>query len=160
MVAKMASALRAVLFAVAFGATVGPLACRQLVGIGDAPPMGDGGARRDAAIASEGGPGDAAIDGIAYPMKTCAACAATNCGSQSAACAADSVCNPRETCLARCEGAPACRSQCFVHTPVGLTAPLVAALDVCLASNCDTVCNLPTCGDVASEISPPDAAAT
>ena len=114
-------------------------ACRQIVGIQD-------------------GVGDPTrACGLPYGTNECAECAATSCCNESAACSADPACAPYESCLESCKGDPACRSRCVVDFPSGTAAP-VASLSACLASKCETECNL-ACGGLASSETPPDAAA-
>ncbi len=117
-------------------------ACRQIAGIEDSP-LGD----------------PTSACGLPYGTGTCASCVATNCCSESTACAGDQnpVCLAYESCLGNCKGAPACRSHCSIDHPVG-TANDVSALSACLAARCEKECGL-TCGALAPSVSPPDAAA-
>jgi|HubBroStandDraft_6_1064221.scaffolds.fasta_scaffold143327_2 hypothetical protein len=116
-------------------------ACRQLVGVGDDPAQ-------DLVTSA---------CGLPYGTNGCASCVDTSCCAESTTCAADPVCAAYAACLGRCDGDPACRSQCTIDNPTG-TASDVSALSACLASRCETACNLP-CGALADLLSPPDAAA-
>jgi hypothetical protein len=129
----------------AFGAVlVGPLACRQIVGIGSSPET-------DLTTS---------VCGLPYGTNTCAACAQAHCCAESSACAADPLfCAPYESCLGACGGDPACRSRCTIDNPVPTdNAAPVSALSACLASNCESACGL-TCGGFAGYLSEPDASA-
>jgi hypothetical protein len=109
--------------------------CRQIVGIQD-------------------GVGDPTrACGLPYGTNECAECAAMSCCNESAACSADPACSPFESCLENCKGDPACRSRCVIDFPSGTAAP-VASLSACLASKCETECNL-GCGGLASSEAPP-----
>jgi hypothetical protein len=123
-------------------ATVGVVACRQLVGITD-DPLTD--------LTSK-------VCGLPYGTSACASCVQASCCAESTACAADPACVAYETCLGKCNGDPGCRSQCIADNPVG-TSSDVSALSACLASNCETACGL-TCGAVAGYIAPPEAGAS
>jgi hypothetical protein len=127
------------LFVLALAVTASAVACRQLVGITDNPPMG---------------PGETC--GLADAGSACGECTITFCCSESTACTASAACAPYEACLSTCDGHPRCRAQCALENPVGTTSE-VAALDTCLASHCESACGL-SCGGIASVLSPPDAA--
>jgi hypothetical protein len=116
------------------------VACRQLVGITDNPP--------EDLVTS--------ICGLPYGTNTCASCVSASCCTESTACASDPTCAAYEGCLGKCNGDPKCRSQCTIDNPVG-TASDVSALSACLASKCESPCDL-ECGGVADLISEPDAA--
>jgi hypothetical protein len=116
--------------------------CRQVVGITDSAP------ERLTATAC----------GMPYGTTTCAACASANCCAQSSACAADATCSEYESCLGSCSGDPACRSECTIDHPVGTEASDVSAVNACLATKCETACELP-CGGVAAYIAEPGNAA-
>jgi hypothetical protein len=122
----------------ALAVTAGAVACRQIVGISGNPPGALG-----------------PVCGLTYPANACAECVSASCCSESTSCAASSVCAPRETCLAGCDGDLACRGRCIIENPVG-TTPETPAIDACLASNCQSACNLPPCGGLGSLLSPPD----
>ncbi len=119
---------------------LGAVACRQVAGIQDSPPQD---------LAS-------GVCGLAYGTSACAFCVSTNCCPESTACAADRACSDYENCLGTCKGDPKCRSQCTFDHLVG-TASDVSSLSACLASKCETACDL-TCGGIADIFSPPDAA--
>lgn len=105
------------------------------------------------------------LDGDASPTLTfgssaCAACAATSCSAESNACANDPMfCAPYEDCLGKCNGDPACRSQCTIDNALPASgSPAVSKLSACLAAHCETECGL-SCGSFAANLSEPDAAA-
>ncbi|MGO9833906.1 MAG: hypothetical protein ACLP1X_06805 [Polyangiaceae bacterium] len=115
------------------------VACRQLVGITDNPP--------EDLVTS--------ICGLPYGTNACASCVNTNCCAESTTCSTNPACSTYETCLGKCSGDPACRSQCTAY-PVS-TASDVSALSACLASKCEAACGL-TCGGIADLISEPPSA--
>ena len=137
----MGPGLRRAVFATATLAVV--VACRQLVGIGDSPPMGavvDSGA-------AEGGP-DAGGCGIVYAGTQCEACLESNCCPQATVCAGDTACTGLEGCLGACDGGdPACRAKCVDEHRIG-PDPFETQLAACLAANCVAPCGLP-CGGLA-----------
>ena len=126
-------------------------ACRQLVGIGDAPPMGAGSVDSGTADA---GP-DAPVCGIAYAPASCEACLASSCCSEETACSGSAACSALEGCMGPCAGDPACRARCVQTYRAGndLKTP---AFESCLVRSCATPCGL-ECGGVA-EGANPDAA--
>lgn len=129
--------------ALAVGAVV---ACRQLVGIGDDPPM-------DPPDAS---PGPAC--GLAFDdAGACQACMQSSCCTQASACADSGGCTTVETCVGDCNGDPTCRSRCTLDNGVAAD-PAIAPLDACLAAQCSGPCGL-QCG-AATEFIPPTAAAS
>ena len=132
---------RRALFTVATLAVV--VACRQLVGIGDAPPMG---ALVDSGPAEEGS--DAGGCGIAYAGASCEACLESNCCPEATACAGHTACNGLEVCLGACDGGdPACRAQCVAGHRLG-PDPFETQLAACLARSCAAPCGIP-CGPFA-----------
>ncbi len=110
----------------------------------------------------DGGGADGATDAgtLTLGSSACMACAATSCGTESTACANDpTVCTPYENCLGRCNGDPACRSQCTIANELPLGgSQAVSELSACLVSHCETKCGL-QCGSFAANLSEPDAAA-
>jgi hypothetical protein len=118
----------------AIGALAAALSCRQILGI----------------------PDSTSACGLPYGTTGCAACAQTNCCSESKACEADPVCSAFEACTGNCNGDPVCRSRCALDNSVGAASD-VSALSVCLASKCVTECAL-TCGALPFN-GDPDAAA-
>jgi hypothetical protein len=119
-------------------------ACRQLVGIGDAPPIGSGDA--------------GAVCGIAYSGGDCEACLESRCCALASACAHRASCNVLQTCLGECQGDPTCRSRCTFEN-VGSPDPAEAQLSACLAAQCSAPCGL-ACGGGAAALVGPDAAAS
>ncbi len=121
-------------------------ACRQLVGIDDAPPT---------ALDLDGSP-EAGACGVAYGGE-CGACLTASCCNEATACADDPECSAFESCLAACAaGDDACRAQCSVRHPIGLSTA-AAELQACLVSHCMARCDL-SCGSMAALFTPPDAA--
>jgi hypothetical protein len=119
----------------------GALACRQIAGITDSPPMD---------------PTTSAC-GLPYGSSACASCASRSCCGESSACATEAAaCGLYESCVGACNGDPTCRAQCEVDHPAG-TASTVSALSACLASYCADECGVP-CGGTAGLAVPPDAA--
>jgi hypothetical protein len=123
----------------ALAAITSIVACRQLVGITDNPP--------EDLVTS--------ICGLPYGTNMCASCANTNCCSESTTCAADPVCSAYEGCFGNCNGDPKCWAQCLTDFPV--SGADVTALSVCMATSCETQCNL-TCGAFSAVQVQPDAA--
>jgi len=118
-------------------------ACRQLVGIGDAPPTAPAGA--DAGTDAETG-----LPGIAYAGAQCEACLQSNCAAQAAACAAEPPCGVLEGCLGACDGGQVtCRARCLAAHRIGVD-PADIALSACLAGSCAPPCGL-TCGAFGAE---------
>lgn len=125
-----------------FWVTWGTLSCGNLLGIPShegLAPLDDGGAKC----------------GIAF-ADSCRACAEAACCSEAALCAQSPACSALENCLSACNGNAACRSQCTVDKPVVTAAGIPAALESCLASNCEQACGLP-CGGLA-KLAGPDSA--
>lgn len=116
-------------------------ACRQIVGIGDDPPV--------ATVTDCGG--------LPY-AGACASCLSSNCCQQASACPADPSCKAYESCLGACKpGDAECLSRCTADaTPLGATAG-IASLETCLASQCRNECGL-QCGYAGAVEAPPDAA--
>jgi len=122
------------------------IACRQLVGIGDDPPM-------DAPDASP-----APVCGLAFDdAGACQACMESSCCTQASACADSGGCTTLEVCVGDCNGEPTCRSHCNLDHGI-LTDPAIAPLDACLAAQCSGACGA-VCGGLA-EFVPPTAAAS
>ncbi|MCL2447432.1 MAG: hypothetical protein FWD17_00640 [Polyangiaceae bacterium] len=119
------------------------------------------------------------IDPIAdVVLYDCRACASAQCAEQWSACMASTACQALEDCPAGCADA-ACRSACTTNDklsahadlatgmrmPIGPDVQLAAAVDVCVATNCQNECGPPgaggpgalSCGGL-SRIAPPDAA--
>ncbi len=121
---------------------VGPLACRQIVGIGSSPET-------DLTTT---------VCGLPYGTNTCASCAQANCCAESNVCAADSTsCRAHFQCLGACGiGDWQCRAQCRLDHPDG-TTDQYAPLTACVARNCEKECGL-TCGGL-DYFAPPSAAA-
>lgn len=119
---------------------VAAAACRQLVGIGDAPPT----------EASEAGP----ACGVSYAGSKCQACLEQHCCGNAQACATDMACNALEACLGSCApGNEGCRATCSRAHLLGPNEP-EDRLAACLAFNCSTYCGL-ACGGVAANFEPP-----
>src|SRR5271170_6303119 len=85
-------------------------ACRQLVGIGDAPPthVADASAESPDARAGAG-----SACGVAYAGAQCETCVETSCCTQATACANDPACSSLEACFGMCNGDPTCRAKCI-----------------------------------------------
>ena len=126
------------------------LACRQLVGIGDAPP---GGVAVDAALPETG---SAPACGLAYAGEACEACLGSQCCAEATACAGSPACAALQGCQGACQGDPTCRAQCVVQEGFG-TDVATPALDACLVTRCSGPCGL-LCGAV-TDVLPVDAAA-
>ncbi len=120
-------------------AIAGIAACRQIVGIQDDPS-------KDLT---------ATACGLPYGTTTCASCASASCCSESSTCAADPSCAPYASCFGKCDGDPKCWAQCQAQFPAA--GADVTALSVCMATNCESQCNL-TCGALAADPIEPDAA--
>lgn len=131
----------AVAIFIAVGMAGVALACRQIVGIGDAPPAD---------------PSSAC--GLPYGSASCGSCVAAHCCDPSSACAADPTCAAYASCLGSCDGDMACRSRCTLDHPVGRSAAF-SAISACVAASCDVECGL-GCGALGPVISTPDAAAS
>jgi hypothetical protein len=119
-------------------------ACRQLVGIGDQPPIDLADAavpKLDAAI--EAGP----LCGLAYSPRPCEACLESHCCAQATACSGSMACSGLETCLGGCGGDPTCRARCVDEHRIG-PDPLETSLAACLAASCAGFCGL-ACGGFA-----------
>jgi len=140
--ARIAAVLAALAFA---GAAV--VACRQLVGIGDAPPGASGGP----GDAAGGETGEAGLGcGITFAGASCEACITTSCCGQAIVCSGSTSCSVLASCLAACGGNPTCRSSC----PLGsgsLGDPATPALFACVAAECGAPCNLP-CGGLFTNV--------
>jgi hypothetical protein len=146
--------LRRAGFAIATIAAV--VACRQLVGIGDAPPMGADLVDSGAVDSGAGDTGaDAVESGIVYAGVACEACLESKCGEQAKLCAESPPCSTLEGCLGQCGGDPTCRARCFQTDRVG-SDPNAPAFEACMVRWCATPCGL-VCGGVA-EAANPDAA--
>ena len=126
------------LLAPALGALA--IACRQIVGITDNAPE---------ELTTD-------VCGLPYGTAACAACVHTSCCAESNSCAADPSCAAYQACFGPCNGDPACWSQCIIDHPA--TGADVSALSVCLASQCESACDL-TCGGFAGRPFPPSTAA-
>ncbi len=126
----------------AAGMAVAVLACRQLVGIGDDPPQGQGATSTDAG--AEGG--------FTYGQGACAACVTTSCDAQATACAGTPSCAALEGCMSGCGTDPTCRAQCGVDHGLGNDG-FTPAFEACLASSCADACGL-TCGGLAAVFPP------
>jgi hypothetical protein len=133
---------------VASGLVLVVVACRQLVGIGDEPPIDL--APTEASV--DAGPGT-----IVYAGAACEACLQGQCAMQAAACAADPQCDPLEQCQGDCDGGDVtCRAACVAAHRVAPNAHQIA-FSVCLAGPCAQQCGL-VCGGLASVIGDTDAA--
>jgi hypothetical protein len=149
----MGATQRRAIFATATLAVV--VACRQLVGIGDDPPMGPGTTvDSGAAEAGPDGPDEAGI-GVTYTGVACQACLESNCRAQAAACAESQPCSAFEQCVGLCAGAPACRAKCVQTVRVG-TDDATPVFESCVARSCEAPCGL-VCAGVA-EVATPDGA--
>ncbi len=134
-------------------------ACRQLVGIDDAPPTDLGAMEAGLEGGLEGG-ADAGACGIAY-SGGCGACVTANCCTQAKACSGEPACDAYASCLAGCAGGDeACRARCALDHPPGSSAT-TAELEACLAGPCaaPSKCDL-SCGSIVAVLAPPDDAAT
>jgi hypothetical protein len=122
------------------------LGCRQLVGIGDAPPQGP------ASLTEAGAEG-----GFTYGQGDCEACVADQCTAQALACARLPSCSALEECMSGCNGDATCRAQCGVDHGLGndMATP---AFEACLAGSCADACGL-TCGGLAAVFPPATATA-
>ncbi len=130
----------AVVVALGVGALlVGPIACRQIAGIGSSP-------QTDLATS---------VCGLPFGTPSCASCAMENCCTESTACAADPSCEPYGSCMGQCKGEPKCWAQCLLDHPT--EAPSASTLDACMEKSCETACGL-TCGAFAGAPLDPDAA--
>ena len=141
----MGTALRRAVFAVATVAVA--VACRQLVGIGDAPPMG---AAVDATAADSGAPeagSDGPACGIAYAPEACGSCLVSSCCPQATACAESAACSKLEGCLGACAGDTACRATCVSANRFGPDV-FETQLASCLAKSCAQPCGI-SCGGFA-----------
>jgi hypothetical protein len=135
--------LRRAVFATATLAVI--VACRQLVGIGDSPPMG---AVVDSGTKEAGT--DAGGCGIVYAGTQCEACLESQCCTQATACANGAACSGLEGCLGACDGGdPACRAQCVDGHRIGSDA-LETQLAACLAKRCAQPCSI-SCGGFAGD---------
>lgn len=130
-----------------FAVAASSVACGSILGI----PSHEQVAPEDA------GPSDAAVVscGIAF-SDPCRGCAEAKCCHEASTCATSPACSALEGCLGACRGDPACRSQCTIDNPIVSAAAIPAALDACLASNCEDACGL-TCGAL-SKVAEPSAA--
>ena len=91
---------------------------------------------------------DAATQGLTFPA-TCEACIAVHCCTDALACAMASGCKQIEECAATCvaggTAAQTCAEHCIAqdastaHLSAGQNA--AETLDLCLASNCSSVCS-------------------
>ena len=126
---------------------VAPLACRQLVGIGDDPPQGPPATSTDSG--AEGG--------FTYGQGDCATCVATSCAAQATACAGTPSCAALEGCLSAANGDPTKRAQCGVDHGLGYDGA-TPAFEACLAGACHDACGL-TCGGLAAVFPPATATA-
>ena len=131
----------------ATGFAVAVLACRQLVGIGDEPPQGQGATPADSG--AEGG--------FTYGQGDCATCVTTSCGPQAMACAETPSCAALEGCMSAASGDPTKRAQCGVDHGLGNDVA-TPAFEACLAGACETACGL-TCGGLAAVFPPATAPA-
>ncbi len=147
----MGTGLRRAVFAIATFAVAA--ACRQLVGIGDAPPTGSSGGLADSGVPEAGRDGPAC--GIEYAPETCGACLASSCCAQATTCSGSAACSALEGCLGPCAGEPTCRARCLQQHRAP-NDPAVPDLESCIVRACASACNL-TCGGVA-EAADPDAA--
>jgi hypothetical protein len=128
-------------------------ACRQLVGIGDAPPT----ALADAATAAEATAAEAGPRcGIAYEGTQCEACLETSCCDYATACSGDTSCSLLEGCYSSCQGDVTCRAGCTYGRLIGPN-PYEETFAACLVKSCAAPCGL-ECGG-AAEIFGVDAAA-
>jgi hypothetical protein len=121
------------------------VACRQLVGIGDSPPMALGTGE------SDGGQEAEAAIGVVYGSPACEACLDAQCSAQATACAESPACSVLESCLGACDGDVTCRARCtFEH----LTSdPVGPSLEACLFGSCAQPCAL-GCGSLAEGFGP------
>jgi hypothetical protein len=116
-------------------------ACRQLVGIGNQPPMDDAGP----------------ACGIGYSGASCEECLEQSCCTEAKACSGDMGCSALEGCIGSClsPGDPTCRAKCTSMVPsVDSTEYDFAA---CMVGSCARQCSI-SCGGLA-EMFGPDAAA-
>jgi hypothetical protein len=117
-------------------------ACRQLVGIGDGPPQGQGSTSTDAGAEA----------GFTYGQGDCATCVTTSCAPQATACAGTPSCAALEGCMSGCGTDATCRAQCGVDHGLGNDVA-TPAFEACLAGACGTACGL-TCGGLAAVFPP------
>ncbi|HTQ46428.1 MAG TPA: hypothetical protein VMI75_26915 [Polyangiaceae bacterium] len=121
------------------------VACRQLVGIGDEPPMSS----TDAGPVGGDGAADAGAScGIAYAGASCEKCLERACCDTARTCASGTACAALEGCLGACGGDPTCRARCVDEHRIG-PDPAEADFAACLAANCSTSCTLGGCGALA-----------
>jgi hypothetical protein len=132
-----------------FVVAASPVACGSILGIPSQEQLAP----------QDSGESDGAVArcGIAF-SDPCRTCAEAKCCNEASTCAAAPVCNALESCLAACRGEPACRSQCTIDYPVVAGAAIPAALDACLAFNCEDACEL-TCGALSKLAEPSSARA-
>jgi hypothetical protein len=123
-------------------------ACRQIVGIGDAPPGA--------------GPASPTCGGLEFPG-LCGQCIAAHCCDESERCHQYMSCDSYDACLAKCDGEDLqCSAQCTVDdvigTPLDLGAVSASDLRSCLGTWCASDCNLVGCEHLADYLAPPDQA--
>jgi hypothetical protein len=129
------------------------LACRQLVGIGDAPPQG-------ATSTGDGSTGgDAAPTVCGLPIAgACADCVNAWCCAAAVACSGDPACAAITGCYEQCNGDPSCLTSCLYDSPQQTQSDKYPPLRACQTAHCEAPCNL-NCGDVGYIYSPPEAGA-
>jgi len=111
------------------------VACRQLVGIGDAPP---GAGSVDAAVDSE--EAAATCGDFAWTAGACDSCMENACCAEATACRGDVTCGLAYGCMAACAGDDdVCRSGCF-HGGDGVMAALASCQATACSSDCDLQC--------------------
>jgi hypothetical protein len=134
----MRTRARGICLGVALAGIAGVLACRQLVGITDSPPMGDAG-------------------GFVYGgSAACDTCVASSCGSEATACSESAPCSAVEKCVGPCKGDPACRARCVDRNRVSITDRTLPLFESCVVRSCASPCGF-VCGGV-GELAPPEAA--
>lgn len=124
---RLRSAVRAGVFALLVAG------CRQIVGIGDAPP-------------SSGTPADAgsACGTTTFGSARCQSCMHTSCCAEAAACAAVDDCGKLADCLGACNPQDAaCTSGC--RSTFAGDGPEAASVQSCQAARCAASCSL-ACG--------------
>src|SRR5262245_20692918 len=106
------------------------LSCRQIAGVEERKP-----------VPAEATP---MAGSFAVATEGCAACAGRECGDAISACAGDDACVESYSCLLLCRGNDeGCRARCYTASrDAGLPA---IRLDVCLAHECATECEM-SCG--------------
>ena len=113
-------------------------ACRQIVGIGDAPP---GASSVDRGPSDEGGEASPGCGAFPWASGACAACMQSSCCAEGTACRGEAACGATFDCVAMCApGDEACRAGCVAQGDEA-----VAALAACQSASCSGACGL-ACG--------------